>query len=192
MNGALDGPGGAGHRRLARHRPGDRAPPGRAPGRACYVNFVRDEAAAEETVRLHPRRRRQCRAGALRRRRRRRRRPRRSRRVASAAGACDILVNNAGMTIDNLLLRLKPEEWDRGHGRQPARHLQLHAGGAARTMVRAHYGRIVNLSSVVGLDGQRRAGGLRRGQGRRHRLHQVDGARAGVTRHHRQRRRARA
>jgi len=59
-----------------------------------------------------------------------------------------ILVNNAGITSDNLLLRMKPEEWDRV--------LRTNLGGAYRmcravvaSMIKARYGRIVNVSSVV-------------------------------------------
>ena len=59
-----------------------------------------------------------------------------------------ILVNNAGITSDNLLLRMKAEDWDRV--------LRTNLGGAYRmcravvpSMVKARYGRIVNVSSVV-------------------------------------------
>jgi 3-oxoacyl-[acyl-carrier protein] reductase len=59
-----------------------------------------------------------------------------------------ILVNNAGITSDNLLLRMKAEDWDRV--------LRTNLGGAFRlcravvpSMVKARYGRIVNVSSVV-------------------------------------------
>jgi 3-oxoacyl-[acyl-carrier protein] reductase len=67
-------------------------------------------------------------------------------------GRCDILVNNAGMTVDTLLLRLKPDDWHRV--------LAVNLGGtfncsrvAAKAMVRARYGRIVNMSSVIGAMG---------------------------------------
>jgi 3-oxoacyl-[acyl-carrier protein] reductase len=61
----------------------------------------------------------------------------------------DILVNNAGITADNLLLRVRAEEWNRV--------LEINLTGTAnctravcRLMVRERYGRIVNLTSVVG------------------------------------------
>ena len=60
----------------------------------------------------------------------------------------DILINNAGVTADNLLVRLKSEEWNRV--------LAVNLGGAfhcckvaARSMMRARYGRIVSISSVI-------------------------------------------
>ncbi len=72
--------------------------------------------------------------------------------ICSAAGRLDILVNNAGMTIDNLVLRLKPEDWD------TVMAINLRGTfnctrAALKAMVRARYGRIVNLSSVSGLMG---------------------------------------
>ncbi|GBD26081.1 3-oxoacyl-[acyl-carrier-protein] reductase [bacterium HR30] len=68
--------------------------------------------------------------------------------VVNRYGRLDILVNNAGGTTDQLLLRLKEEEWERV--------LRLNLTGtffcskaAVRWMLRAHYGRIVNVSSVA-------------------------------------------
>jgi 3-oxoacyl-[acyl-carrier protein] reductase len=62
---------------------------------------------------------------------------------------CDVLVNNAGMTVDTLLLRLKAEDW--------SRVLSVNLGGtfnctkaAIKGMVRARYGRIINMTSVIG------------------------------------------
>jgi 3-oxoacyl-[acyl-carrier protein] reductase len=72
--------------------------------------------------------------------------------IAKAAGRLDILVNNAGMSIDNLVLRMKPEEWDAVMAVNLRGTFNC-TRAAARTMLRAHYGRIVNLSSVVGLMG---------------------------------------
>ena len=67
-------------------------------------------------------------------------------------GRIDVLVNNAGVTRDNLLLRMSEEDYDRV--------LDTNLKGAvfcckavARPMMRQRYGRIVNLSSVVGLRG---------------------------------------
>ena len=68
------------------------------------------------------------------------------------AGRLDILVNNAGITRDNLLLRMKNEEWNEV--------LSTNVGGpfycsraALRPMIRQRGGRIINMSSVVGLMG---------------------------------------
>ena len=117
-------------------------------GASVFVNFVRDHAAAAETVQ----------------------------RIRAAGGeasaiafdvtdeeavrqaideickgtkSLDILVNNAGLSIDNLVLRLKSDEWEtvlnvnlRG---------TFHCTKAAlRPMLRARYGRIVNIGSVIG------------------------------------------
>jgi 3-oxoacyl-[acyl-carrier protein] reductase len=67
-------------------------------------------------------------------------------------GRVDVLVNNAGITRDGLLLRMSDEQWQQV--------LDTNLGGAfrcsravARTMMKARYGRIVNVSSVVGLMG---------------------------------------
>ncbi|MBI4514260.1 MAG: 3-oxoacyl-[acyl-carrier-protein] reductase [Deltaproteobacteria bacterium] len=64
-------------------------------------------------------------------------------------GRVDILVNNAGFTVDALIMRMKPEDWDRV--------LAVNLRGAfnctkavVRAMIRARYGRIVNISSVIG------------------------------------------
>jgi 3-oxoacyl-[acyl-carrier protein] reductase len=72
--------------------------------------------------------------------------------VADAFGRLDILVNNAGITRDNLMIRMKDDEFDDV--------LRTNLGGtylctraALRPMIRARWGRIVNVSSVVGLVG---------------------------------------
>jgi 3-oxoacyl-[acyl-carrier protein] reductase len=61
----------------------------------------------------------------------------------------DILVNNAGMTLNNLLLRLKPEDWDKVIGTN-LKGTIVCTKAVCRGMVRQRYGRIINLSSVVG------------------------------------------
>jgi len=68
--------------------------------------------------------------------------------VIKAAGGLHILVNNAGMSIDNLLLRLKPEEWEQVIAVN-LRGTFACTRAASRTMLRAHYGRIINVTSVV-------------------------------------------
>ncbi len=72
--------------------------------------------------------------------------------LVKAAGGLHVLVNNAGMSIDNLLVRLKPEEWDQVMAVNLRGTFNC-TRAAARTMLRAHYGRIINLTSVVGVMG---------------------------------------
>ncbi len=67
-------------------------------------------------------------------------------------GHLDHLVNNAGITRDTLLLRMRPEQWDE----VIATNLSgaFHCTQAAlKPMLKARYGRIVNITSVVGLTG---------------------------------------
>ena len=61
----------------------------------------------------------------------------------------DILVNNAGITSDNLLVRLKSEDWDRVIGVNLRGTIHC-TKAVCRGMIRERYGRIVNLTSVVG------------------------------------------
>jgi len=64
----------------------------------------------------------------------------------------DILVNNAGIARDNLLLRMKPDQWDSVMATN-INGLYYCCQAALRPMIRQHYGRIVNMSSVVALTG---------------------------------------
>lgn len=64
----------------------------------------------------------------------------------------DILVNNAGISRDNLLLRMKPEDWDAVIATN-VNGLYHCCQAALRPMIRQRYGRIVNMSSVVALMG---------------------------------------
>lgn len=67
-------------------------------------------------------------------------------------GRIDILVNNAGITRDGLLMMMKPEDFDAVIAAN-LRGAFLCMKAVARQMVKQRYGRIVNLSSVVGLRG---------------------------------------
>jgi 3-oxoacyl-[acyl-carrier protein] reductase len=61
----------------------------------------------------------------------------------------DILVNNAGITADNLLLRVRSEDWNRVLGVNLTGTANC-TRAVCRLMVRERYGRIINLTSVVG------------------------------------------
>lgn len=72
--------------------------------------------------------------------------------IAQEVGVIDILVNNAGITRDGLLMMMKPEDFDAVIAAN-LRGAFLCMKAVARQMVKQRYGRIVNLSSVVGLRG---------------------------------------
>ena len=67
-------------------------------------------------------------------------------------GRIDHLVNNAGITRDNLLLRMKEEEWDAVIGVN-LKGCWNFSKAVIKSMVTGRYGRIVNIASVVGLVG---------------------------------------
>ncbi len=73
-------------------------------------------------------------------------------RAVEALGRLDILVNNAGVTRDNLAMRMKDEEWDQ------VIRVNLEAAfrlirAAAKPMMKARFGRVVSITSVVGQTG---------------------------------------
>ncbi|MBD0353965.1 MAG: 3-oxoacyl-[acyl-carrier-protein] reductase [Rubrobacteraceae bacterium] len=72
--------------------------------------------------------------------------------VSDAFGRVDILVNNAGITRDNLMMRMKEDEFDEVL-RTNLKGTYVCTRAALRPMVRARWGRIVNVGSVVGLVG---------------------------------------
>ena len=72
--------------------------------------------------------------------------------VGEAFGPVEILVNNAGTTRDNILLRMKDEEFEEVLATN-LKGTYLCTRAVLRGMVRARWGRIVNISSVVGLLG---------------------------------------
>jgi 3-oxoacyl-[acyl-carrier protein] reductase len=72
--------------------------------------------------------------------------------VNDAFGRIDILVNNAGLTRDNLMMRMKEEEFDEVINTN-LKGTYLCTRAVLRPMIRARWGRIVNISSVVGLVG---------------------------------------
>ncbi|MGN6279189.1 MAG: 3-oxoacyl-[acyl-carrier-protein] reductase [Sphingomonas sp.] len=72
--------------------------------------------------------------------------------VEALGGKLDILVNNAGVTRDNLVMRMKDEEWDQVIRVNLEAAFRL-ARAAARPMMKARFGRIVSITSVVGQTG---------------------------------------
>jgi len=72
--------------------------------------------------------------------------------VQDAWGRLDILVNNAGITRDGLMLRMSEEDWDAVIGTN-LKSVFGHAKAAYKVMMRQRSGRIVNISSIVGVMG---------------------------------------
>jgi 3-oxoacyl-[acyl-carrier protein] reductase len=73
--------------------------------------------------------------------------------IFDAVPDLDILVNNAGITRDGLLMRMKDEDFDEVL-RVNLRSVFLCSRAAVKTMMKKRYGRIVNLTSIVGVHGQ--------------------------------------
>jgi 3-oxoacyl-[acyl-carrier protein] reductase len=71
---------------------------------------------------------------------------------ASLPGTPEIVVNNAGITRDNLLMRMKPEEWNDVVSTNLSSIYRV-CKASLRGMMKARYGRVINISSVVGLMG---------------------------------------
>jgi len=72
--------------------------------------------------------------------------------VEKAFGGVDILVNNAGITKDNLLMRLKDDDWDAVlNANLKSAFVAIRA--ASRGMMKKRWGRVINIASVVGLVG---------------------------------------
>jgi 3-oxoacyl-[acyl-carrier protein] reductase len=74
--------------------------------------------------------------------------------VEDAFGQVDILVNNAGLTRDNIMLRLKDDDWDAVIDAN-LRGAFVAIRAATRGMMKRRWGRIINISSVVGLVGNK-------------------------------------
>lgn len=72
--------------------------------------------------------------------------------AAEAMGSVDVLVNNAGITRDNLFMRMSDEEWQAVLNVNLTSTFRL-CKGVIRGMMKARWGRIVNISSVVGATG---------------------------------------
>jgi 3-oxoacyl-[acyl-carrier protein] reductase len=74
--------------------------------------------------------------------------------VEKAFGSIDILVNNAGITRDNLVMRLKDEDWDAVQNAN-LRGAFVAIRAVSRGMMKKRAGRIINIASIVGLIGNK-------------------------------------
>ena len=74
--------------------------------------------------------------------------------VERALGSLDILVNNAGLTRDNVLVRIKDEDWDAVIDTN-LRGAFAATRAAARGMMKRRWGRVINITSVVGITGNK-------------------------------------
>jgi 3-oxoacyl-[acyl-carrier protein] reductase len=74
--------------------------------------------------------------------------------VEQALGAVDILVNNAGLTRDNLMLRIKDEDWDAVIDAN-LRGAFATMRAATRGMMKRRWGRVINIASIVGITGNK-------------------------------------
>jgi 3-oxoacyl-[acyl-carrier protein] reductase len=72
--------------------------------------------------------------------------------AAEAMGGVDILVNNAGITRDGLLMRMSDEDWAQVLDINLTATMRL-CRGVLRGMMKARWGRIINISSIVGASG---------------------------------------
>jgi 3-oxoacyl-[acyl-carrier protein] reductase len=72
--------------------------------------------------------------------------------VEALGGTLDILVNNAGVTRDNLIMRMKDEEWSQVQAINLEAAFRL-IRAAARPMMKARFGRVISITSVVGVTG---------------------------------------
>jgi 3-oxoacyl-[acyl-carrier protein] reductase len=74
--------------------------------------------------------------------------------VEAAFGQIDILVNNAGLTRDNILFRIKDEDWDTVLDAN-LRGAFIAIRAASRGMMKRRWGRIINIASIVGITGNK-------------------------------------
>ncbi len=72
--------------------------------------------------------------------------------AVAAMGSLDILVNNAGVTKDNLFMRMSDDEWDTVLNINLTSTMRL-CRGSLRGMMKSRWGRIINISSIVGTTG---------------------------------------
>jgi 3-oxoacyl-[acyl-carrier protein] reductase len=74
--------------------------------------------------------------------------------VEAAFGGIDILVNNAGLTRDNLMMRIKDDDWDAVIDAN-LRGAFVAIRAATRGMMKRRWGRVINITSIVGINGNK-------------------------------------
>ncbi len=74
--------------------------------------------------------------------------------VETAFGGVDILVNNAGLTRDNLMMRIKDDDWDAVIDAN-LRGAFVAIRAATRGMMKRRWGRVINITSIVGITGNK-------------------------------------
>ena len=100
-------------------------------------------------------------------------------------GSPSIVVNNAGITRDNLLMRMKEEDWEDVISTNLSGVYRV-SKACLRGMMKAKKGRIINIASVIGVMGNAGQSNYCGGKSRDHRVFQVTGTRNRITQHHRQ------
>ena len=106
--------------------------------------------------------------------------------AAEAMGSVDILVNNAGITRDNLFMRMSDDGLAVGDRGEPDRVHSGCAAGVLRGMMKARWGRIVNITSVVGATGNPGQANYAASKAGVIGMSKIAGARGGEPGHHRQ------
>ena len=72
--------------------------------------------------------------------------------IISKYNRVDILINNAGITKDNILVRMSPEEWDSVINTNLTGYFNC-CKATIKQMIKQKYGRIINISSIIGING---------------------------------------
>ncbi len=102
-----------------------------------------------------------------------------------ALGGLDIIISNAGLTKDGLLMRMKDEDWETVLNVNLGAYFRL-ARAAMRGMMKRRHGRIIGITSVVGVTGNAGSDQLRGLQGGDDRVHQITRPGSGQPEHHRE------
>ncbi len=105
--------------------------------------------------------------------------------ISKTIGPVSVLVNNAGITRDQILMRMKDDDWNAIIDTNLSSVYRT-SKAVMRGMMKARKGRIINIASVIGLTGNAGQVQLRRRQGRHHRVLEIAGQGNRLARHYRQ------